>query len=341
MPRRHSAALVRSRTTRSSNRCRILILVDNAALQAAAWKRLSAAQKKLEKATHELHRFEQEDQPAFQRWLQQTFPQMISELRELAMQFAAKSAMVDDVEREAWATGRTPTQVWRRRKDREASGESADLFEESEDEADWFERQIDEAFEAEFAEEFGDIFRQHGIDPNSDDPAVREFVEFVSQHQPAAPSADAKAIYRRLVQRLHPDSGGEWTRKREALWHEVQRAWEAQDADWLARLEAELDVAEETLGPASPVGRLYDALREIDIARRQAERTVAEYRKLPPWKFSLITPNFLHRQKHGAALRMELEEMKLRLAELERMISGWERSAKRRKPTKVARRRSV
>ena len=68
--------------------------------------------------------------------------------------------------------------------------------------------------------------------------------------------AAAEAPGARVVHHLHPDRGGEWTPARERLWHEVQAAWAARDADWLARLETDWESAHATLQPDSPLSHL-------------------------------------------------------------------------------------
>jgi hypothetical protein len=125
---------------------------------------------------------------------------------------------------------------------------------------------------------------------------------------PTPDNPDARDIYRRLVQHLHPDRGGEWTPAREHLWHEVQQAWAARDADWLARLEIEWDTANDQIGPDSSLSRLRRAIAELDAARRDTER------KLRP---------HLHRRLNSE-LHEDLAALQRHLAYLNATIAAWE-----------------
>ena len=98
---------------RPVNRCRTLLVIDNQPLQAAAWVALRRARKQLEKATTDLHRHEEIDEPAFRAWISNTFATLVSAVRELAQQVEAKGHLIDAVERESFFTGRAPGKIWR------------------------------------------------------------------------------------------------------------------------------------------------------------------------------------------------------------------------------------
>jgi hypothetical protein len=132
-------------------------------------------------------------------------------------------------------------------------------------------------------------------------------------------------IYRRLVQRLHPDRGGSWTPGRQRLWHEVQQAWAAGDGDWLARLEVEWESAHEAVGPTSPLSRLRAAIEEVHAARRDTQAKLSEYRSSPQWRFTLAT-------SIRAALERRVEDdftrdtkfLQRQLRFLDQTIGAWE-----------------
>jgi hypothetical protein len=155
---------------------------------------------------------------------------------------------------------------------------------------------------------------------------------------PAAPvphnSPAARDIYRRLVSRLHPDRGGEFTPGRQRLWHEVQQAWSAGDADWLARLEVELDStadlgllglpSADPLGPDSPLSRLRRAIAELHAAHRDTERKLQDYRETPPWRFTLARKRDTHHRRALARLKKETASLTRQLAHLNKTIQLWE-----------------
>ena len=284
-----------SRRTRASGRPasagrRTLVVIDARPLHEAAWAELQAARRRHNQAARNLHRHEEVDVPAFEAWLHRTFPLQITELRELHEEVSAKAVEVENVQAMAAFTGRSSRRLWRDR------GETAAPPPDPDD--------------------------PPGEAGGADDalPAAES-----APRPPAEASADARGIYRRLVQRLHPDRGGSWTAARQRLWHEVQQAWASGDADWLARLEAEWDAAHESIGLWSPLSRLYRAIEELHAARRDTERKLRSYRGSPPWRFTRTAAarDALYRRV-AANFEHDLEFLQRQLAWLNAKIAAWE-----------------
>jgi hypothetical protein len=320
--------------------------VDNRPPQQAAWKQLLAARKRLAKAAADLHRHENADEPAFLSWSARAHPELLTEMRELAARYAEKERLVSSVEGEAFATGRRPERVWRARQNPPPAGATppperaaaADPWDEPFGPGNGTAADPQDPFgSAEYEKFMETFFAENGISP--DDPAaagfrrdIGGFLGFDPPKARAAGSDPARDLYRRLVQNLHPDRGGEWTPARARLWHEVQQAWDARDLDWLSRLEVEWETATERLGPASPVGRLRQALQEIDGARRDSDRRLRMYRQTPAWRFTL-------RPAPGAALLRHLEEemqheigrLRYGIENLEAIVADWERAMQPRR----------
>lgn len=293
----------RRRPTRKPRRARghahALVVIDHERLQAAAWAEFAAVRKRAERVSRDLHRHEQIDMPAFQQWLHRTFPELVTRLREMRDKVADTARKIQMVQARALYFGGTPKRIWRAQKEREEHPERFKSRSQSEPEPD---AEPDEGH------------RRYHATPE----------DFETASGPA-PSLDARAIYRRLVQRLHPDRGGDWTPARERLWHEVQRAWAAADTDWLARLEVEWESAHEVLGPKSPLSVLRRAIEELDAARRDTERKLREYRREPSWQFT-------RRERHRDVLRRfvegeivgELRSLQRELDRFNRIIAAWE-----------------
>ncbi len=323
------------------------MVVDNRPLQQAAWKQLLAARKRLTKATADLHRHENVDEPAFCAWTAATFPTLLTELRELATAVAEKSRLIHSVEDEAFASRSSPARIWARRQNPPpddnpeptapppTSGRpTAGAWDPFDDPDPFGQAPEGDAERDSFEQDMAAFFAAHGIDPDS--PEAAQFRETLGGFL-GAPSSrrgpePAREIYRRLVQHLHPDRGGEWTPQRARLWHDVQQAWAERDVDWLSRLEVEWETAAEIIGPTSTVGRLVAALAELDAARRDADRRVRHYRKIPSWRFSLLA-----HQRAKLATRVEgellaeIDRQRFVLDDLEATIAFWERSAQPRK----------
>lgn len=314
-----------------------LLVVDNAPFQERAWQRLQAARIRLTKATADLHRHEQKDEPAYRSWMFATCPALLSEIRDLVTQCQAKATLVANVESLSRRHGKPPAVIWQMYKGQIPSGELLSDEEEENDE-DWLAKGADH--DEEVDQLVDDFLREEGIDPLSPEAEMmRDFTREFARHDLPGEHEEAKEIYRRLVQQLHPDRGGEWTARREALWHEVQRAWNVRDADWLSRLEAELEIVTETLSVQSALGRLYTAMREIEAARRDTERKLRQYRKTPAWRFTLKAREPAEVNRLSSSLREERNQLLSRLANLDAIFARWEKPlglarSKQRTPVK-------
>lgn len=276
-----------------------LVVIDHGRLQGAAWAEFHAVRKRLDRVARDLHRHEEVDMPAYDSWLHRTFPVLVTALRELHAEVAEKSRKVRAVQQTSALYGGSLKRLWREQKER-----------------------ANRPPEAEAA----------GEDEQAEGSARRTEarLEDFEQASGPAPTPAARDIYRRLVQRLHPDRGGAWTKAREHLWHEVQQAWAAADTDWLARLEVDWETAHEVVGPHSPLSRLRRAIEELHAARRDTERKLKEYRSSPPWRFtrSEAKREALHRRTEENFAH-DLKFLQRQLDHLNATIAAWEEDWKK------------
>jgi hypothetical protein len=275
-----------------------LLVIDHRRLQGQAWAEFHTARKQLEKASRDLHRHETADLPAYEAWLHRTFPVLLTALRTVEAELEPKAAKVREVQERAAIFGGSHKRLWKDLKAREAQPAGTDEGDADDSSGD--------------ADDFGGW------------PGGEAADRFARATGPA-PTPVARDIYRRLVQQLHPDRGGAWTPARQHLWHEVQSAWAAADADWLARLEVEWETANEVLGPMSPVSRLRQAITELHAARRDTERKLRVYRRAPAWRFTKNEKKRLALQERvERILRQDLEYLRKQLNYLNATIAAWE-----------------
>jgi len=301
-------------------------VIDNRPLRNAAWAEFHRIRKQSERANADLQRHEQVDQPAFREWMHRTFPVEITRLRNLHEEVEQKAQQVRNVEWLSDITGRSPKQVWRELKKQESASPpipESDPESTGSDPKGPFARFFDEMLGQEESDHpsEGERSGRHGSD--DDDPWPE------SPPRPRE-SAPCREIYRRLVQRLHPDRGGDWTPQRERLWHEVQTAWAARDGDWLARLEIDWETAHDVLRLDSPIGRIRQAIVELHAGRRDAERKLRVYRKSTEWRFTLDAHLRSHLQARTlAGLQHDLRIIQEHLRHLNSRIDAWEKRPSR------------
>jgi hypothetical protein len=303
-----------------------LILLDQSRLQRAAWAEYHTAQKRHEKAARDLHRHEEVDTPAYEKWLNQTFPVHLTDLRNLEEEVSTKTQQVRLIRAMAAYTGRSAKRLWHEFKDGGAERWQRPDDEKQTSGGDNPRKSARHHFDAD------DYFDR------DEPPPYRASGQTAASRRPGSAlrqHSAARDVYRRLVQKLHPDRGGTFTPARERLWHEVQQAWGKGDADWLARLEVELDSTAdlgllglrdiEPLSIRSPLSRLRRAIAELHAARRDTERKLAEYRKTPPWRFTLTKKKRESLERRTLAqLEKDTLALERRLAHLNKTILQWE-----------------
>ena len=278
-----------------------LLVIDHERLQGAAWSEFLAARRRLDCAARDLHRHEEIDVPAFNAWLHRIYPLQVTSLRELRDEVASKVRRIRIVQAIAASTGGSLKRVWREQKESAADPQE-------------FRRKSRTEPEPDGDEEPGSSARRHDARRG----------DFAAGPKPRRTFA-ARAIYRRLVQRLHPDRGGAWSAPRQHVWHEVQQAWAAGDGDWLARLEVEWETAHEVVGPKSPLSRLRAALQEIHAAWRDTEAKLHEYRSSLPWRFTLTAAKRVARARQVEAdFARNFRSLRRQLSHLDATIAAWE-----------------
>lgn len=294
-------SISRPRRPRSKTRAVIapataLLVIDDQRLREEAWQAFQELRRRLEAATRELHQHEEIDVPAFEAWKHRTFPLHLTALRELERDVFTKAQRVQEAQARATHTGRSVKRVWQEVQD--AHGASARN-------------------------------RPRSADDEEENTARRRqarLEDFLPEPAPAPkPARAARDIYRRLVQRLHPDHGGEWTPGRQKLWHQVQAAWDAGDVDWLARLEVEWEAAHDVLGSHAPLSRLRTAVEELHAAERDLEHKFDIYHRSPAWHFTRADGD---RKKLERRVEVQLgrdyRALRAQLRELNATIELWE-----------------
>lgn len=309
------------------SKCTAIILVDQRPIQRQTWAEFHRAQKLQEKAARDLHRHEVTDAPAFERWLHGTFPGLITTARELNVRVESLRREVDSVQYMAALTGRSLKKLWREHKEYMADPEAFERKAAAEAKADARAARNPSAHRDFSDDSFGDE-SDWGHDERGSDHSDSDDTEIgnsVTKRKRPAPDDDARELYRRLVQRLHPDRGGEWTLARERLWHEVQQAWDARDTDWLARLDIEWETAHDVINESSSIDRLRQAIEELHAARRDTERKLRAYRKTSVWRFTLSENKRpqLHRRIE-TDLRHDIDVLQRQLDYLLATIAAWE-----------------
>jgi len=309
-----------------------LLVVDQTPILKKALAKCRRLRTELHKKQEQLRRFEEEDQPAYQRWMSATFGARLTEVRELREQVADWEFIREQLSCcEFWMPEKlreVHDELMQRLKDgtlhafepprpdgEEEEEEGVD--EPGDDDGDGFD--FDRFFEKAFDEFFGGE-----AEPGDDeDEPFRPSASKAGRRQPADPEAAArKALYRTLAKRLHPDHSDLDEDIRERRWNELQAAYETEDLAALQRIEAVCDMEVGGLSLRLGLARLRDLAAYHQSHLRPIRQALKEAKRDPAFGFDPSKPDGLKREVEGelteltAQLRGYLELLRVQIRDL-------------------------
>ncbi len=279
-----------------------------------------------------MNRHEQEDRPAFERWYQDRFGQLVSTLRREEALVHEYGELIEAVQFEYHYRGGSYRAAYRRVMDRRESGEPE---EETRSEGDAAEDgQADEA-EA-FKSFFRDVF---GCDNEEAEDLFREFTGQKGQEREQAsarkPGVDAeseeeeslltriKDRFRLLARKLHPDVQGETCDRKKELWHEAQEAYREGNLERLDTLLAVCEVEEDRVTEATGLSLLEKVRGKFRASLRALNTKLREAKKDPAWKFSRSETNGRFEARIRRDIEYRLEHTRDEREEMEALIGEW------------------
>jgi len=223
---------------------------------------------------------------------------------------------------------------------RARSGEEQRFFTEFEKEAlfqEWVKRSLgthpdkmdDEAYSSSFEAFKRHMFRPVAEElpppPNKENPPRKRRTiedEEENENEPDTVDARVKALYRRLVRRLHPDMRADGSAAVSALWHEVQEAYAASD---IARMEVLLALSdiEANRTHDQSLSQIRSVLRELERSFRALEKSLLEAEGEDAWDFARLGPTSQLRFRVERQLKSDLAARAQRLELLTRTVAEW------------------
>jgi len=334
---------------------RQLVPLDQGPLRRRAVSECGREMARLEKLRVEWKRFENEDKPAFARWMAATFGAVLSELRELEARWREKEALVIEVEEEMFLRGTRSHRsayaaVMRRRAMPPPdlrSGNGKPPSDAGDDEFDDPSPEGVPDFEQHLL--FEDFLRAvMGINPDrmSEKKYQSMFEDFKAKifgqgrHEPpprerppesAKPGqARIKEIYRALVRRLHPDTRAEKDTEISALWHEVQEAYGHGNLERLEMLLALTDIRSNAAGEHTSLSQMRAVIRELRSSFHALKRSLGSAKRELAWNFARTPDRSALRIRLQRQFDSDLAAQQARLREVEALIASWSAPVKTR-----------
>lgn len=336
------------------NDCRELIWVDSAPQRREESKAYATLKGNIAAVAAEIEHFQQVTLPEFERWHARSFGVLLTEQRSLQAEIEERAALVDEVRLEQWRQGGSEAAAYQRvMASRAAAGRAG----EGGDHAEGDDPDDESSFE--------DLFREtvrHLFGVNADDlpRADREFMEAAfrrdlgrddpppppppprrarKKEKPPTPQQTAlearcKQIYRRLVRRLHPDTGAESSPQARQLWHDLQDAWQQRDLDRLELLQAMVELqdgGDETGFAAASLDQLRRIVRELARAWRDLQKRRREVKRHPATRLGDPEKAKLLDSAIRAELQEDIRELRAEISEVDSLIARWQKSASSKK----------
>lgn len=342
----------RSRAGSDSDVSGAIVLIQQEPLRARVAADCAEAIARLNRARVGWHHFERKDKPAFIRWRAREFGALLSRARDVEVQIRDLQAVIHEVEMEMRRgfqdAYRAYARVMSRRANRsspehgddaassQASADSRRRLSEFEKEAlfqEWVKRSLgtnpdkmdDEAYSTSFEAFKLHMFR-HAPEESARRPQRPKACEVpeMPENEEDEPALDSrvKALYRRLVRRLHPDLRADGSTEVSALWHEVQEAYAASDVARMEILLAVSDIESRRVHDQS-YAQMLVVLAELERARRALEKSLLEAEREEAWDFARMGPNPELRERVEYQLKADLARRVRRLDLLSRTIADW------------------
>ncbi len=323
-----------------------LVRIDSAAIKREYVRKWQQAQADFARRQQEWDRFSNEERPAYERWLRQTFAARISEIRAAREKIGELQQLIVAIEDCSLVYGVACRALYQ------------ELLAEQQPDMSLLEtlsakvRAMDDSGRSDTGDDdtaenrdahgrhrARDPFGDDGFDDDEDlDDDFGEYLygpggEFGGGgRRPKPKQKDAtprettvRDLYRKLCLRLHPDTGGTFSAATEALWHELQDAYKNQDLERLAAIQAGLDIRLDPMGKHVSCSQLAAAMAELKRGMHSIRAMVRQARGDAAWGFSSWTPQWRTRAERQVAADLDYEHAQAtaQLRHLERVIAKW------------------
>jgi hypothetical protein len=317
-----------------------IVVVEQEPLRGAARSRCKKAMTRVEKVRGRLSVFEQEDKPAFTRWLAREFGPLLSRAREIDAQIREKQVLLQEVESEISRSFCDAQTAYRRVMDRRANplSENVSAKNRSDGAAGFATKLSDPEKEIIFQEwlrqyfgvnpenmdatAYGSTFGMFRFHMFGDEPGGSSW-DFIGQASIESPSPRMKELYRVLVRRLHPDIRADGDAEAGALWHEVQKAYAARNVERLETLVALTDIESGNLGPQTSLFQIRAVWTELKQALRALRRSLHAALSDDAWNFARSGADETLRTRVEQNLESDLAKKANTLAYLTATIARW------------------
>jgi hypothetical protein len=284
-----------------------VIVVDSKPFRQKVQRDYGRAVRELDAARTEAERFQQEDKPLFERWINASFGKQLTELRDIQGQLFEAQHLVNEVQQEYhYGNHASIIAAYKAVMDRRAHPEEyeTDDSEPSSDEAHHDNQESNGAFDGDFSE------------------------SYIPRANAGAPkSSRLKELYRKLARRLHPDNQREITAREKELWHKTQAAYDEGSVEVLETILATLEVDEKGAKNAN-ISTLMQLTESLKQRLRSLRRELSKFRRDIAWDFSRNSERGELIRKVEESIHSDHHKLHWLLTKYRAQIERWELQAR-------------
>lgn len=309
-----------------------LVILDQVVIRKEALGQCQKTLKKIDKAKQEIEQYEKQDKPAYERWIQENFGELIEKIKSYSQEIQVKRALIDEVQEEAFFQRITFIEAFRIVKLRKEQPEETKKREEKTDHEDfWGNSSVDDEDDV-FREDLNDFFRKFNSKFNMNE---EEFEAFRKRFQNGSKDSERnfdsrlKERYRLIVQKLHPDKNKKANEMEKELWFEAQEAYKKKDLEKLDFIIALYNIRFGFIGIDSSIFDLKSANSKLEKSLKEFSQMIRRAKSEPSWLFLKLKPSKLDSLKREAAKEFKDYEKSTstELREINNILDKWERGA--------------
>ena len=310
-----------------------LITLNQTVIRKKALGECQKTLKKIDKVKQEIDQFEKKDKPAYERWIQENFGELIQKIKSWSLEIQEKRALIDEVQEEAFIQNITFIEAFQIVKYRREHPEEfiKEENKKSGDENFWENTVEDE--EDIFREDLNDFFKRFNEKYNMNPEEFESFKKGLNgeanSKKPQDRDARLKERYRLIVQKLHPDKNKNASQMERELWHDAQEAYKKKDLEKLDFIIALFNIRFGSIGIESTIFDLKTANSKLEKTLKQFGQMIRRAKNEPAWLFLSLKPAKLSSLKNEAAKEFKDYERitSIELREINSILSKWEKAS--------------
>ncbi len=334
--------------------CTALVLSDGSKRRQKEWALYEASCQRLEAESQELRSFEEEEVAAHRLWIESHFAKELSDMRSLQIKLMEQVELIQIIEEYAERADLSLPLAYNYVMQAKANDALEELWNElektqsgrSDDEEDDAFEEVWKEFEDFFEQEYSNARERKRSDEEDSSHSRKKGASQKSTcDRPRVDDEALKSLYYKLMHLLHPDTHPEQSEQEKAQFHAVQRAYLAKDIEDLEKLYQAVTSSTESLfkRDEASISDIMARRKQVEKRLRELQKQMTQAKLHPAWGFLQRRQNPKSLTRYRQSIQNELIEdmvnLRYELLQVESVLLGWEKKAKRAAKSKAPKKR--